>query len=148
MMQLESEGIPESDTEDDCFAVRQAARYVSQLYDRHLASIGLRTAQFTLMSRLERLGRATTMVELAGVLVMDRTTLVRAIKPLRRDGLLVGRYLEEGRKTLQLDLTGAGREKLQAARKCWYAAQQEFEQRFGIERAAALRHELLVITKG
>jgi hypothetical protein len=36
----------------NCFAIRQAARYVSQLYERHLSGVGLTGAQFTLVAAI------------------------------------------------------------------------------------------------
>ena len=36
-----------------CLAVRQAARHVTQFYDRHLAPAGLRTTQFSILARLQ-----------------------------------------------------------------------------------------------
>jgi hypothetical protein len=39
-----------------CLAVRQAARHVTQFYDRMLAASGLRTTQFSLLARLRRQG--------------------------------------------------------------------------------------------
>ena len=49
----------EESFDDDCFAIRQAARHVSQIYDRHLASVGLTITQFSLLSRLQRTGPMT-----------------------------------------------------------------------------------------
>jgi hypothetical protein len=40
--------------ECNCFALRQASRFVTQLYERHLAPVGLTAAQFTILSRLAR----------------------------------------------------------------------------------------------
>jgi DNA-binding MarR family transcriptional regulator len=132
--------------EDDCFAIRQAARYVSQLYDRHLANVGLTITQFSIMGRIRRGGRVT-MKQLADAMVMERTSLVRAIQPLRRDGLVFSESIEPDQRALLLGLTEAGEERIHAAREHWYAAQDEFEQRFGVERAAALRQELFAMTK-
>ena len=42
-----------------CLAVRQAARHVTQFYDRHLAPVGLRTTQFSILARLRRHGAMT-----------------------------------------------------------------------------------------
>ena len=70
-----------------CLAVRQAARHVTQFYDRHLASAGLRTTQFSILARLRRQG-PITINTLADEMVMDRTTLGRNILPLERDGLI------------------------------------------------------------
>ncbi|CAG4890116.1 MarR family winged helix-turn-helix transcriptional regulator [Paraburkholderia saeva] len=133
-------------TEDDCFAIRQAARYVSQLYDRHLAKVGLTTTQFSIMGRIRRARRAT-MKELADQMVMQRTTLVRAIQPLRRDGLVFSETRGPERRELSIGLTDAGEARLFVARDHWYAAQEEFEKRFGPERAEALRRELFAMTR-
>lgn len=132
--------------EDDCFAIRQAARYVSQLYDRHLANVGLTITQFSIMGRIRGAGRVT-MKQLADEMVLERTSLVRAVQPLRRDGLVFSESLEPDQRALVLRLTEAGEERIRAARKHWDAAQDEFEQRFGVERAAALRQELFAMTK-
>jgi DNA-binding MarR family transcriptional regulator len=132
--------------DDDCFAIRQAARYVSQLYDRHLAHVGLTITQFSILGRISR-ARSLTMKQLADAMVMERTTLVRAIQPLQRDGLLTGRSAQSKGRELSLSLTPAGDAKYAAARIHWDAAQEDFEQRFGVERSATLRRELLDMTK-
>src|ERR1700756_1159387 len=71
----------------NCFAVRSAARHVTQLYDQLLAPIGLRVTQFSILAKLKRLG-PLTINALAKQMVMDRTTLGRNILPLERDGLI------------------------------------------------------------
>jgi DNA-binding MarR family transcriptional regulator len=131
--------------EDDCFAIRQAARYVSQLYDRHLANVGLTITQFSLMSRLKRVG-PMTMKQLAEAMRMQRTTLVRTIQPLRRNGLVASEPLGPDIRVLLLSLTADGEALVQDARRHWHAAQDEFEHRFGEQRAAALRNELFDVT--
>jgi DNA-binding MarR family transcriptional regulator len=132
--------------DDDCFAIRQAARYVSQLYDRHLEHVGLTITQYSLMGRLRREG-PMTMRQLAEAMRMQRTTLVRTIQPLRRDGLVSSEALGQDLRALSIALTAAGEERLKAGRGHWYAAQAEFEHRFGEQRAAALRGELFAITR-
>ena len=132
--------------DDDCFAVRQAARYISQLYDRHLAQVGLTITQFSLLSRLKRTG-PMTMKQISDVMRMQRTTLVRTIQPLRRNGLVSSEAQGAQGRALSIAITAAGEERLKAGREHWYAAQAEFEQRFGEQRAAALRSELFAITR-
>ncbi|MFC0577202.1 MarR family winged helix-turn-helix transcriptional regulator [Paraburkholderia solisilvae] len=132
--------------DDDCFAIRQAARYVSQLYDRHLGKAGLKITQYSIMNRIRR-KPGITMKELADGMVMERTTLVRAIQPLQRDGLVRGDVSEMDHRALKMHLTPAGLARLETASDHWYAAQDEFEQRFGKERAEALRQELFALTK-
>ncbi|MGA7985446.1 MAG: MarR family winged helix-turn-helix transcriptional regulator [Burkholderiales bacterium] len=125
----------------NCLALRQAARQVTQLYDRHLASAGLRTTQFSILARLKRLG-PMTINRLALDMVMDRTTLGRNILPLERDGLIAIRQGTADKRSKELELTPAGTERLRQAAKSWAKAQQQFEAQFGAERAATLRAEL------
>jgi hypothetical protein len=53
----------------NCFAVRSAARHISQFYDQFLAPVGLRTTQFSILSKLKRRG-PLTINALAKVMVM------------------------------------------------------------------------------
>jgi hypothetical protein len=43
----------------NCFAVRSAARHVTQLSDQFLAPIGLRVTQFSVLAKLKRKGPLT-----------------------------------------------------------------------------------------
>src|SRR5687767_736485 len=74
----------------NCFAVRQAARHVTRMYEKHLAEAGLTSAQFSILGVLSQAGEMS-MVALANALVMDRTTLLRAMKPLQREELVRSR---------------------------------------------------------
>jgi DNA-binding MarR family transcriptional regulator len=121
----------------NCLALRQAARHVSQIYDGHLASEGLRTTQYSILAKLNRLG-PLSINELAKSMVMDRTTLGRAIRPLERDRLLSIGAGDDGR-TRSLRLTPAGEARLKAATAKWREAQKQFEAAFGVGDAADLR---------
>jgi DNA-binding MarR family transcriptional regulator len=121
----------------NCLALRQAARHVSQIYDGHLTSEGLRTTQYSILAKLRRLG-PMSINELAKSMVMDRTTLGRAIRPLEREGLLTIGAGDDGR-TRSLRLTARGQGRLAAAKIKWREAQKEFEIAFGPRDAADLR---------
>jgi DNA-binding MarR family transcriptional regulator len=121
----------------NCLALRQAARHVSQIYDSYLASEGLRTTQYSVLAKLNRLG-PLSINELAKSMVMDRTTLGRAIRPLERDKLLTIRAGEDGR-TRSLRLTASGEARLKAAAAKWREAQRKFEMTFGARDAVELR---------
>jgi len=62
----------------NCFAARQAARHLTRQYERHLSGAELTSAQFSILVAVEEAGEMT-MNELADALVMDRTTLLRAL---------------------------------------------------------------------
>jgi DNA-binding MarR family transcriptional regulator len=122
----------------NCFAIRSAARHVSQFYDQFLAPVGLRTTQFSILSKLKRRG-PLTINALAKVMVMDRTTLGRNVLPLERDGFIRIEPIPSNRRAKALRLTDAGEKHLQAATKEWMRAQARFEASFGVTRAAELR---------
>jgi DNA-binding MarR family transcriptional regulator len=127
--------------ECNCLALRQAARHLTQFYDRFLAPTGLRTTQFSILAKLHRLGPMTINV-LARELVMDRTTLGRNMLPLEREGLIAIEDSAVDRRSKELRLTRKGDERLRAAFKPWRNAQTHFTKMFGEERAANLRREL------
>ena len=124
----------------NCLALRQAARHVSQIYERHLAAEGLKSTQYSILSKLNRLG-PQSINELAKAMVMDRTTLGRAVRPLERDRLLTIEAGEDGR-VRRLKLTAAGLTKVKAAAARWREAQKEFEQAYGVPESAELRSAL------
>src|SRR6476620_9386826 len=129
---------PLSSEECNCFAIRAAARHVTQFYDQVIAPTGMRTTQFSILARLKRRG-PLTINALAEDMVMDRTTLGRNILPLERDGLIRIEPSASDRRAKELHLTKAGEKRLQAALKRWPQAQARFETVFGAKRAADLR---------
>jgi DNA-binding MarR family transcriptional regulator len=127
------------ETQDcNCFALRSAARHVTQVYDQFLAPSGLRATQFSILAKLRRLG-PLTINEMARNMVTDRTTLGRNIRPLERDGWIKIEPTASDRRAKKLHLTKTGEQRLQAALKSWSQAQTKFETTFGPKRAADLR---------
>ena len=135
---------PLSPEECNCFALRAAARHVTQFYDQVLAPTGLRTTQFSILAKLKRKG-PLTINALAQEMVMDRTTLGRNILPLERDELIRIEPAASDRRAKELHLTKAGEKRLEAARKRWSVAQARFEDSFGAMRAADLRTSLRAV---
>jgi DNA-binding MarR family transcriptional regulator len=138
-----ADDLPKAD-ECNCFAVRSAARHVSQFYDQFLVPVGLRTTQFSILARLKRRG-PLTINALAEELVMDRTTLGRNILPLQRDGLIKVEPVPSDRRAKPLHVTHAGEKRLQAGVKAWANAQSQFEATFGAKRAGDLRAMLRAV---
>jgi DNA-binding MarR family transcriptional regulator len=133
-----------SDAACNCLALRQTTRHITQFYDRCLAPVGLRSTQYSILAKLERLG-PLKINALAGELAMDRTTLGRTMLPLQREGLVAVRTGAFDRRSKELHLTRAGAKRLAAARKLWNGAQACFEARFGSQRASNLRNELRAV---
>lgn len=130
----------------NCHALRRAARHVTQLYDRHLASHGLTVSQYALVARLARCG-PRSIHGLAHELVMDRTTLARNLKPLERDGLVTLEIDANDRRSKSVAVTDQGRSLVALAQPAWEAAQRHFEAAFGSERAAELRELLHAVAE-
>jgi len=126
----------------NCFATRRAARTITRLYERHLSAAGLTSAQFSILALTDERG-SETMSELARILAMDRTTLLRAMKPMQRERLLGSRANVEDPRQLVFFLTAIGQRRLREALGLWQEAQREFEAQVGSERAARLRRDLL-----
>jgi len=130
----------------NCFAARQAARHLTRQYERHLSGAELTSAQFSILVAVEEAGEMT-MNELADALVMDRTTLLRALKPLQRADLLVSRPSEDDVRRLVFSLSAAGARRLKKAVTLWTKAQQELEASIGSSAAARLRAELIALAR-
>lgn len=122
----------------NCFASRKAARLITKLYEDHLARVDLTSTQFSILVYVDEV-EAASMKGLVATMAMERTSVIRALQPLRRDGLVaIGPHAEDARRNV-VRLTGAGRDRLARAIPVWQQAQAEFESRFGAELAGQLR---------
>jgi DNA-binding MarR family transcriptional regulator len=113
-----------------CTTLRKASRAVARLYERHLAEAGLTATQFAILRALERRG-ASGPSRLADELVMDRTSLYRAMGPLERAGLVACEADARDARARRAALTAAGHERIAAALPHWRAAQRAFLDGFG-----------------
>ncbi len=125
-------------------ALRKATRRLSQLYDAVLAPCGLTIAQRSVLVHIDRAG-APTPSTLAHAMVLDLSALARSLKPLERDGYLVQKRDEHDGRSRRVVLTPRGKAKLAESNVLWRKAQGRFEEVYGPERAAALRHALAEI---
>jgi DNA-binding MarR family transcriptional regulator len=129
----------------NCLSLRKATRHVTQFYDRFLVPTGLRSTQFSILTKLQRMG-PTSINALAEAMVMDRTTLGRNIQPLEREGLIAVRQGRADRRSKELHVTDKGAERLVNATDAWAEAQSRFEAVFGGGRSSDLRALLRAIT--
>jgi DNA-binding MarR family transcriptional regulator len=122
-----------------CFKLRKLTRAMSRLYDQHMASVGLKTTQYSLLANAAR--AALPVAELAELLGMDRTTLTRNLKPLLDAGWVV---LMPGQDSSQriVTITDDGRAKVKQAFVVWRQAQAAVEHQLGRETVRALNRQL------
>lgn len=128
-----------------CLATRQLARHVSKLYDRHMAPTGITSTQFSILSFLDH-EPGINMNELAAAMLMDRTTLLRALKPLQQNGWIVSAPEAEQSRRLVLSISEVGRDKIAEAEPLWQAAQDEYEAQVGQLHARSLRSDFFNMT--
>lgn len=128
---------------DCCFALRKVTRAVTQFYDRHLEPADIRSTQFNLLLTLTA-SAGKTLTEMAGGLVMDRTTLTRNLKPLEKDGLITTTKLSD-RRTKGYILTEKGRLAIERGVPLWQKAQQQVTSQLGDDRYKRLLEELRVV---
>ena len=106
-----------------CFALRKASRAVTQFYDRALKSHRLRVTQLSILVAASKCG-AVLLGTLARVLGMDRTTLLRNVRPLVRRRLLVVSPAADSNRT-EIRATAAGRALLRRVYPDWKRAQDQ-----------------------
>src|ERR1051325_10228773 len=70
-----------------CFNLRWVARAVTQFYDSEMRRHGIRPTQGTILLALNS-KESWSMAELSDWLGLERTTLVRNLRPLQRDGFV------------------------------------------------------------
>jgi DNA-binding MarR family transcriptional regulator len=124
-----------------CTTLRKASRAVARLYEGHLAEAGLSATQFAILRALERRG-TSSLRPLADELVMDRTSLYRALAPLERDGLVLIEADASDARARRASLTEAGRARIAEALPHWRAAQHTFIDGFGADDYAGFIGEL------
>ena len=113
-----------------CTTLRKATRAVARLYEGHLGAVGLTATQFAILRAIER-REPYNLRPLADELVMDRTSLYRAIAPLERDGLVAIEADGSDARARRASLTDAGRTRIAEALPHWRAAQHTFIEGFG-----------------
>jgi DNA-binding MarR family transcriptional regulator len=124
-----------------CSRVRKAARRVSQIYDQALEPYGFTISQYGILVNLRQLDGAS-IGQLAERMVMDPTSLTRALKPLERQGFLSLDTDPNDRRARRLSLTPEGLAAMRAAKPGWVKAQTAVEQALGAEETLALHASL------
>jgi DNA-binding MarR family transcriptional regulator len=104
-----------------CLTLRRTARAVTQHYDAALRSFGVRATQLPILTAAARHAHMP-LAQMADVLGMERTTLLRNVRPLVRQGLITIRREKGGRRDL-LSATAAGQALLVRLYPAWRAVQ-------------------------
>src|SRR5213594_2889679 len=104
-----------------CFNLRWVTRAVTQFYDSEMRRHGIRPTQGTILLALNA-KESWSMAELSDWLGVDRTTLVRNLRPLQRDGLVQAAGGGHGNR-VELAITAKGRKQIEKLTPAWECAQ-------------------------
>lgn len=116
--------------------LRRISQKITDLYDDILSPAGVSANQFSLLANISRMEGCGT-GELARRVRLEKSTLVRTLQPLLRDGLIVDNSSAGNRKR-QLCVTPAGHEVLEKAVPLWNKAQAEVVSKLGTDHAALM----------
>jgi DNA-binding MarR family transcriptional regulator len=123
-----------------CFNLRWASRAFSQFFVSELNQHGLLPTQTPVLAALAEMPEVD-MAKLSGWLGMDRTTLLRNLRPLERDGLVKASGKGPGSK-VSLSLTSKGRKVLMKFVPDWRKAQAKVVATLGEDRWTAILNDL------
>ena len=124
-----------------CFNLRWVTRAVTQFFDAELRRHGIRPTQTPILSALVAKKSGWSMEELSDWLGMERTTLVRNLRPLERDGLVELSGTGRGGH-VTLSITAKGKSNLAKAMPAWRSAQQAVVKTLGEQRWSAILSDL------
>lgn len=116
---------------------------MARIYDGRLAAVDLTTTQYSILRRLAEATEPVPLIELANELVFERTSLYRALGPLRSQRLVVLRAAQGRAKAVEL--TALGARKAAAAAPHWQRAQQDFLDAFGVGAWGSLARSLAAV---
>jgi DNA-binding MarR family transcriptional regulator len=122
----------------------RASRYISRIYNRHLADVSLTVGQYGILASLANSG-PVVLRDLAERLVIERSALLRTIQPLASAGFIQSASDPSNRRRLLYQLTEEGHRCLRTASTCIYAAEAEIEQIFERSAIMSIRNDLLIV---
>ncbi len=123
-----------------CFNVRWVSRVMTQFFDAEMRRHGIRTTQATILLALKAKG-TWSMAELSDGLGVERTTLVRNLQPLQRDGLVTASGGGRGGR-VELAITAKGRKQIEKVMPAWRASQSAVVKTLGEDRWSAILSDL------
>jgi DNA-binding MarR family transcriptional regulator len=123
-----------------CFNLRWVARAVTQYYDAEMRRHGIRPTQGSILASLHA-RESWNMAELSDWLGMERTTLVRNLRPLQRDGFVKAVGGGRGNR-VELSITAKGRKQVEKLTPAWKSAQSAAVKTLGEKRWSAILSDL------
>ena len=125
-----------------CINLRRVANAMTAMYDAILEPTGLSINQYSLLLNIDQL-EMCSVSDLALRVGLERTTLVRTLKPLF-DQDLIEDISDVTTRNREIQVTHKGKQLLIQGKPLWEKAQNEIEQKLGKHHIAEL---LEILTK-
>lgn len=123
-----------------CFNIRRISRVITQFFDAEVGRHDLRPTQTPILRALQA-KKQWSMAELSDWLGMERTTLLRNLRPLQRDGLVRAKGGGRGGH-VELTITEKGSATVAKLQPAWRSAQDKVVAILGKERWSAIISDL------
>lgn len=122
-----------------CFNLRKAARVITQIYDDVMRPIGYRGTQITLLGVVSKF-QPITVKKLAGFIDTEPTTLLRNLRLLEKNKLVVMKHDEKDHRAQVVTISEKGEKLLLKAYPLWKKTQDRIAEKVGRDH---LNHILL-----
>lgn len=119
-----------------CITMRRAATAITEFYDDAFQELGITTNQYSILINLYSLETATTS-ELAEKINLERSTLVRNLKPIMEKGWIED-LSSEGARNRALTVSEAGKALIKQAKPIWRETQRKIKEYLGEENTERL----------
>ncbi len=114
-----------------CINFRRAANSITKYYDDYLKESSLTLNQFSLIKNILKIQPAS-ISDIASKVRLERTTVVRNLKTLFKEGLIED-ISKENERNKQVIVTKKGKEILDIAIPLWHEAQDNIEKILGMD---------------
>src|SRR5215467_13376159 len=123
----------------------QSPRCAAPHADSKLAPCGIKSTQLMILAAIDRKGELSVN-DLARIMVLDRTTTRKNLKPMEREGYLKSIVSKADRRYRAITLTAKGKGLLIRAYPLWRSAHEEFQRTHGAKFAENYRAMLREVT--
>lgn len=128
-----------------CINLRRLSNLITNKYDTHLHEINLTVNQYSLLVNINQL-KICSVSDLAIYVGLERTTLVRTLKPIF-DKELIEDISNNNQRNRKIQITQKGIEILEKGKPLWKEAQTEIENKLGKDNIKVLSEIFLKLVE-
>lgn len=99
---------------DFCLRLRKISRLISRIYDKKMKNIGINISQLNMLLSIFT-NPGANLSEISKSVLMDRSTLTRNFRLLKRDELIIELPIGTDRRCIRYEVTKRGRKAMEKA---------------------------------